>query len=51
MPFDGNKWNSNKMVSYKDMLKIIAKHYPTDSIHKLEDDRNDTSKVIRWEWV
>jgi molybdenum cofactor biosynthesis enzyme MoaA len=45
MPFDGNKWNSNKMVSYKEMLKIIAEHYDMSTIHKLQDDKNDTSKV------
>ena len=45
MPFDGNKWNSKKMVSYKEMLTIIAKHYEMDKIIKLTDDKNDTSKV------
>jgi GTP 3',8-cyclase len=45
MPFDGNKWNTKKMVSYKEMLKIVATKYPLESIEKLKDDENDTSKV------
>ena len=28
MPFDGNVWSHQKMVSYKDMLQAIAKRYP-----------------------
>jgi hypothetical protein len=46
MPFDGNKWNSKKMVSLKEILKIVASNYSIDKIHKLEDDPNDTSKVF-----
>ena len=46
MPFDGNKWNTNKMIPYKEMLKIIATKYPIETIQKLKDDPNDTSKVI-----
>ena len=45
MPFDGNKWNTKKMVSFREMLKKIANKYPMESIQKLEDDANDTSKV------
>ena len=43
MPFDGNKWNSNKMVAYQDMLKTIRQKWP--NIERLTDERNDTSKV------
>ena len=46
MPFDGNKWNTKKMVSYREMLKLIAQKYPLESINRLEDDANDTSKVM-----
>lgn len=45
MPFDGNKWNTKKMFPFKDMLKLIAKTYPIESIERLKDDPNDTSKV------
>ena len=45
MPFDGNKWSSKKMVSLKEILKIVATTYPIEKITKLEEDANDTSKV------
>ena len=45
MPFDGNKWNTKKMVSFKEMMKIIVQKYPIETINKLQDDPNDTSKV------
>lgn len=44
MPFDGNKWNKEKMVSYASMVKIIHKTHPT--LQKLASQRpNDTSKT------
>ena len=42
MPFDGNKWNTNKLVPYKNMLDIIGTTYP--DIIKVKDTANDTSK-------
>ena len=47
MPFDGNKWNTKKMVSFREMLKIVAQKYPIESIQKLPNQPNDTSKVSR----
>ncbi|CAF0893630.1 unnamed protein product [Brachionus calyciflorus] len=49
MPFDGNKWNTKKMVSFREMMKIIAQKYPIESIQKLQDDPNDTSKAFKIE--
>lgn len=46
MPFDGNKWNTKKMVPFKEMIQIISKKYPIEGISRLKDDPNDTSKVI-----
>ncbi|KAK7988598.1 hypothetical protein PG989_008913 [Apiospora arundinis] len=43
MPFDGNKWNKNKMVSYSEMLDRIREKYPT--LEKVQDHKNDTSKT------
>ncbi|KAK8048645.1 molybdenum cofactor biosynthesis protein 1 B [Apiospora phragmitis] len=43
MPFDGNKWNKNKMVSYSEMLDRIREKYPT--VEKVQDHKNDTSKT------
>nr|KAJ3418727.1 Molybdenum cofactor synthesis protein 1 [Polyrhizophydium stewartii] len=42
MPFDGNKWNKETFLPYKDMLARIAAEFP--SITKTADDPNDTSK-------
>ena len=47
MPFDGNKWNTKKMVSYRELLKIVATKYPMESIDRLQDDPNDTSKAFK----
>ena len=44
MPFSGNKWDYDKMVSYSEMLNIIRKEWP--DIEKLNSLPNDTSKVL-----
>ncbi|GJQ68862.1 Mocs1 [Trypoxylus dichotomus] len=43
MPFSGNKWEMNKMVSYREMLDKIKSVWP--SFAKLANGRNDTSKA------
>ncbi|CAH0553786.1 unnamed protein product [Brassicogethes aeneus] len=43
MPFSGNKWEVDKMVSYKEMLDIIHKKWPEFS--PLPNGKNDTSKA------
>ena len=43
MPFDGNKWNSNKMVPYQEMIDTIRQRWP--EFTRLSDKPNDTSKV------
>ncbi|XP_031567672.1 GTP 3',8-cyclase, mitochondrial-like isoform X1 [Actinia tenebrosa] len=45
MPFDGNKWNVNKFVSYKDMLNLIKERWPI--VERLQDHPNDTSKAYK----
>ncbi|CAG2240850.1 MOCS1 [Mytilus edulis] len=45
MPFDGNKWNFKKMVSYNDMLDIIKTRWP--DIQRIQDRPNDTSKAYK----
>lgn len=42
MPFDGNKWNTKKMVSYSEMTDIITNKYR--DFHRINDAPNDTSK-------
>jgi len=43
MPFDGNRWNTKKMVPYKEMLDIIKTRFP--EFNRVEDAPNDTSKA------
>lgn len=45
MPFDGNKWNENKMLPYQEMLASIREKYPT--LAKVADHKNDTSKTYQ----
>lgn len=44
MPFDGNNWQWNKIISYKEILEKIQTHY---SIIKLQDKKNDTTKAFQ----
>lgn len=44
MPFDGNKWNKEKMVSYSDIMTSVNNSFPKNEILRLEDAPNDTSK-------
>ena len=50
MPFDGNKWNSNKLVPYKEMLNRIRNQYPTLTPIISQDSKNffnQTSKPFK----
>jgi cyclic pyranopterin phosphate synthase len=44
MPFDGNKWDMKKMVSYKEVMDIVNSSFSETEIERLEDAPNDTSK-------
>ena len=44
MPFSGNHWENEKVVSYQEILETIASHY--DFI-KLRDDANATAKKFK----
>ncbi len=46
MPFDGNKWNSDKLVTLQEMLELIGSKYP---ISPAENEPNDTSKRFKIE--
>lgn len=43
MPFNGNKWDSSKGLSYKEMMAIVNEEY-IEKVNKLEDKKNDTAK-------
>lgn len=44
MPFDGNKWNLEKLVSLEDVLKQVYSKYDSQCFIRLEDAPNDTAK-------
>lgn len=41
MPFDSNRWNSNKVFTWKEILEVIEKKY---EVIRLHDDVHDTAK-------
>ncbi len=44
MPFDGNEWNWDKVLSYREILTMIEKKF---AIQKLNDAFNSTGKAYR----
>lgn len=44
MPFDGNKWDMSKMVSYAEVMKYVNEAFSEGEIERLQDAPNDTSK-------
>ncbi|XP_026163671.1 molybdenum cofactor biosynthesis protein 1 isoform X2 [Mastacembelus armatus] len=45
MPFDGNKWNFKKMVSYQEMLDHIRQQWP--NFEMLQTDHTGTAKTCK----
>ena len=44
MPFDGNRWNDERLVPYAEMLERIRDHFP---LVRKQDGPHDTSKTYR----
>jgi len=44
MPFDGNKWDLSKMVSYKEVMTYVNASFSNTQIERLQDAPNDTAK-------
>ncbi len=44
MPFDGNKWDMSKMVSYKDVMQYVNASFSEENIERIQDAPNDTAK-------
>jgi len=44
MPFDGNNWQWDNIISYDDILKRIGSRY---RITKLKDKKNDTARAFK----
>ena len=44
MPFDGNKWDMSKLVSYNEVMQNVNNSFSESQIERLKDAPNDTSK-------
>jgi len=44
MPFDGNKWNLSKIVSYAEVMTYVNVAFENENIERLQDAPNDTAK-------
>ncbi|NND25527.1 MAG: GTP 3',8-cyclase MoaA [Flavobacteriaceae bacterium] len=44
MPFDGNKWDKKKMISYAEVMSFVDTEFSQDEILRIKDAPNDTSK-------
>ena len=44
MPFDGNKWDKAKMVSYAQVMENVNANYDLSKVIRMQDAPNDTSK-------
>ena len=47
MPFDGNQWDTSKVVNFEDIYTKITAQYPKEQVIKLVDKKNDTAKHYR----
>lgn len=44
MPFDGNKWDKAKMMSYAEVMETVNSEFSKQEVIRLQDAKNDTSK-------
>jgi molybdenum cofactor biosynthesis protein A len=44
MPFDGNQWNKQKLVSYAEILSQVNDKYTVNKVERLTDKPHDTAK-------
>jgi cyclic pyranopterin phosphate synthase len=44
MPFDGNQWNKDKLVSYAEILTQVNEKYSAEKVGRMIDKPNDTAK-------
>jgi molybdenum cofactor biosynthesis protein A len=47
MPFDGNNWNWEKKVSYKEILEKVVDYFGEENFEKIQDGPNDTTRNFR----
>lgn len=44
MPFDGNQWNKEKLVSYAEIIGQVHSAYSESQLLRIQDQPNDTAK-------
>lgn len=44
MPFEGNQWNKDKLVSYSEIISQVYSFYSQENVERILDRPNDTSK-------
>ncbi len=49
MPFDGNKWDKEKMVSYAEVMEHVNTSFNKNEVLRIQDAPNDTSKNYKIE--
>ena len=49
MPFEGNKWNLENMVSYADIMNTVSSAFEENKILRIKNTPNDTSKNYKIE--
>ena len=49
MPFDGNQWNKEKLVSYAEIIEQVHSAYSETQLLRMQDQLNDTAKNYKIE--
>lgn len=49
MPFDGNQWNKEKLVSYAEIIEQVHTVYSETQLLRIQDQPNDTAKNYKIE--
>ncbi|MCK8520968.1 GTP 3',8-cyclase MoaA [Aquimarina sp. D1M17] len=47
MPFDGNRWNMEKLVSLQEIMDKVHSHFNQNEVVKLQDAPHDTTKSYK----
>ena len=47
MPFDGNKWNIDQMVSLQEIMDTVNTTFKEEEVERLQDAPNDTARNFR----
>ncbi|WP_010178457.1 GTP 3',8-cyclase MoaA [Aquimarina agarilytica] len=47
MPFDGNEWNTEKLVKQTEILEKLKTHFYTNQVIRVTDAPNDTSRNFK----